>query len=91
LAALPTQPNPGVPPTVRKRVRITGKAPAYSNRGRERLSHNVGGRQSVRLTLISTSGSPMHISDKIDELNTGLIVISHLQPPSLIIAQYLII
>ena len=67
-------------------MRTAGKAPAYSDRGGERLSHNVGGRQSVRLTLISASGSPMHISDKIDELNTGLIVISHLQPPGLILA-----
>ena len=72
-------------------MRITGKAPAYSNRGRERLSHNVRGRQSVRLTIISASGSPMHISDEIDELNTGLIVISHLQPLGLIVSQYLII
>jgi hypothetical protein len=86
LAALPRQLIPGVPPTVRKRVRITGKAPAYSNRGRERLSHNVGGRQSVRLTIISASGSPMHISDKIDEFNTSLIVISHLQPLGLIVS-----
>jgi hypothetical protein len=91
LTALPTQLNPGVSPTVRKRVRITGKAPAYSNRGRERLSHHVGGRQSVRLTLISAARLPMHISDKIDELNTGLIVISHRQPPDLILTQHLII
>ena len=33
----------------------------------------------------------MHISDKIDELNTGLIVISHLKPLGLVISQYVII
>jgi predicted PurR-regulated permease PerM len=44
----------------------------------------------VRLTIISASGSPMHISDKVDDLNTGLIVISHLPPLGLTRTRYLI-
>jgi hypothetical protein len=44
----------------------------------------------LRLAIISASGSAMHISDKIDELNTGLIAISHLPPLGLTRARDLI-
>jgi hypothetical protein len=44
----------------------------------------------VRSTIISASGSPMYISDKVDELDAGLIVISHLPPLGLTRARYLI-
>jgi predicted PurR-regulated permease PerM len=44
----------------------------------------------VRLLIISASGTPMHISDKVDELDAGLIVISHIPPLGLTRARYLI-
>jgi hypothetical protein len=46
-----------------------------------RMLNSLLESSSVWLTIISASGSPIEISDKIDELNTGLIVTSHL--PSL--------
>ena len=44
----------------------------------------------VRLTVLSASGSPMRLSDKIEQLQPGLIVMSHLPPLGLTSTRYLI-
>jgi predicted PurR-regulated permease PerM len=44
----------------------------------------------VRLTILSASGSPLRVSDKVEELECGLIVMSHLPPLGLARTRYLI-
>jgi len=44
----------------------------------------------VRLTTLSATGSPLHVSDKVEQLESGLIVMSHLPPLGLTRTRYLI-
>ncbi len=44
----------------------------------------------VRLRVISATGSPLRISDKVEQLGCGLIVMSHLPPLGLTRTRYLI-
>ena len=44
----------------------------------------------VRLTILTASGLPLHVSDKVKELQAGLIVMSHLPPLGLTRTRYLI-
>jgi predicted PurR-regulated permease PerM len=44
----------------------------------------------VRLTIMAAAGSPLQISDKVDSLKAGLIVVSHLPPLGLTRTRYLI-
>ena len=44
----------------------------------------------VRLTILSATGSPLRVSDKVEQLECGLIVMSHLPPLGLIRTRYLI-
>ena len=44
----------------------------------------------VRLTILSATGSPLRVSDKVEHLDCGLIVISHLPPLRLTRTRYLI-
>jgi predicted PurR-regulated permease PerM len=43
-----------------------------------------------RLTILAATGSPLHISDKVAQLEAGLIVMSHLPPLGLTRTRYLI-
>ena len=44
----------------------------------------------VRLTILSATGSPLRVSDKVEQLECGLIVMSHLPPLGLTRTRYLI-
>ena len=44
----------------------------------------------VRLTILSATGSPLSVSDKVEQLGCGLIVMSHLPPLGLTPTRYLI-
>jgi len=44
----------------------------------------------VRLTILSATGSPLRVSDKVEQLGCGLIVMSHLPPLGLTGTRYLI-
>ena len=44
----------------------------------------------VRLTILSATGSPLSVSDKVEQLECGLIVMSHLPPLGLTRTRYLI-
>ena len=44
----------------------------------------------VRMVILSGTGSPLHVSDKVESLAPGLLVVSHLPPLGLTRTRYLI-
>src|SRR5208337_3520809 len=44
----------------------------------------------VRMVILSGAGSPLHVSDKVESLAPGLLVVSHLPPLGLTRTRYLI-
>src|SRR5262245_14857321 len=67
-------------------IAVTGGADALILRMLNLLLKTDG----VHLTLISATGSPLRVSDKVNELDAGLVLISHLPPVGLTRARYLI-
>jgi predicted PurR-regulated permease PerM len=95
-APLPTRPEHTEPARVRPAAATVDHelAGIATNGGADalilRMLNLVLRPSHVRLTILSATGSPLRLSDKLENLDCGLIVISHLPPVGLTRTRYLI-